>query len=242
MQKAQHASQAFNTGMEQAERAARSAASSKPSGAVAPSEPARYHPDPLPDEQVDEIFARMAARYRHAWTSAYVGEGGESDDDAMALAMAEWSEALAGLSEAQIRAGFRADFLRGAEWPPGPPAFAAMCHGIPSFAQVKHILAQGHPGRTRFTRLVWSLLDTFAFTLADARFAHKLLAEAYELAKTHVMSGDPLPDEPAAALEQKPEPRTPARAETAERCLREAMRVLDASVEPEATTGKAAGA
>lgn len=198
--------------------------------------------EPLTQTQTAELFARFAVRYPHVWTSQYTGEGGRTDDDALALAVAEWSEALAGMTDAQIRTGLRADHLRGDHWPPGPSEFAAMCHGIPSFAQVKHILAQGDPGRTRFTRLVWSLLDTFAFTLADARFAHKLLAEAYELAKTHVMSGDPLPDEPAAALEQKPEPRTPARAETAERCLREAMRVLDASVEPEATTGEAAGA
>lgn len=161
----------------------------------------------------------MATRYRHAWTSEYVGDGGEMDDRALELAMVEWSEALAGMTDAQIRAGFRADYLRADHWPPSPPEFAAMCHGIPSLARVKHILARVGPARTKFTRLVWSLLDTFAFTRADAKYADKLLAEAYELAKTHVMSGYPLPEEPSGAIEHRPAPRTPAKPETVETAL-----------------------
>lgn len=156
----------------------------------------------------------MATRYRHAWTSEYVGDGGESDDEALALAMADWSEALSGMTDAQIRAGFRADYLRADHWPPSPPEFAAMCHGIPSMARVKHILATRGPAETRFTRLVWSFLDTFQFTRADAKGADRLLADAYELARTHVMSGNPLPDEPCGALVHIPEPRTPAKPET----------------------------
>jgi hypothetical protein len=181
----------------------------------------------------------MAVRYPHVWASQYVGDGGATDDDALALAMAEWSEALAGMSEAQLRTGFRADFLRADHWPPGPSEFAAMCHGIPTLARVKHILARVGPARTRFTRLVWSLLDTFAFTRADAKYADKLLADAYELAKTHVMGGHPLPDEPSGAIESRPEPRTPARAETAERCLREAMQAVHTDEDDDDATAQA---
>lgn len=187
-------------------------------------------PEPLPAAQTDELFARMAVRYPHVWTSQYVGDGGETDDDALALAVAEWSDALAGMTEAQIRAGLRADHLRADHWPPGPSEFAAMCYGIPTLARVKHILARVGPARTKFTRLVWSLLDTFAFTRADSKYADRLLAEAYELAKTHVMAGYPLPEEPSGALEHKPEPRTPARAETVTRVLGELAEKLNQPV------------
>lgn len=168
----------------------------------------------------------MAVRYPHVWTSQYVGDGGATDDDALALAIAEWSEALSGMGEAQIRTGLRADHLRADHWPPGPSEFAAMCHGIPTIARVKHILARVGPARTRFTRLVWSLLDTFQFTRADGKYADKLLAEAYELAKAHVMSGHPLPDEPSGAIEQLREPKTPAKPETVRAALQEMAAAL----------------
>lgn len=176
-------------------------------------------PSPLAADKTHELFARFAVRYPHVWSSQYVGDGGATDDDALALAMAEWSDALAGMNDAQIRAGFRADHLRADHWPPGPSEFAAMCHGIPSLARVKHILARVGPSRTRFTRLVWSLLDTFQFTHADTKYADKLLADAYELAKTHVMSGHPLPEEPSGAIEHKIAPRTPANPETVKRAF-----------------------
>lgn len=182
-------------------------------------------------DKTHELFARFAVRYPHVWTSQYVGDGGATDDDALALAMAEWSDALAGMSDAQIRAGFRADHLRGDHWPPGPSEFAAMCHGIPSLARVKHILARVGPARTRFTRLVWSLLDTFQFTHADTKYADKLLADAYELAKAHVLSGHPLPEEPSGAIEQKAASRTPAKPETVERAFAD-MRVALADEAP----------
>lgn len=190
-------------------------------------------------EQTDEVFQRMAARYGHAWASQYADDGSETGAQAFALAVSEWAEALAGVTEAQIRTGFRADARRGEHWPPSAPEFAVMCHGIPSLARVKHILARVGPSRTRFTRLVWSLLDTFQFTRADAKYADRLLADAYELAKTHVMSGHPLPDEPSGALEHQPEPRTPARPETVARAVREVTEKLRPK-EPDVDTTNAA--
>lgn len=156
----------------------------------------------------------MAARYGHAWTSQFGGDDSETGDAALSLAVAEWSDSLAGLTDSALRAGFRADMRRGERWPPSAPEFAAMCHGIPTLARVKHVLARVGPSRSRYTRLVWSLLDTFQFTRADAKHADKLLADAYELAKAHVLGGHPLPDEPSGAIEHKSEPKTPARPET----------------------------
>lgn len=218
-----------------AARAAQWGGSSRPSTVSARAKappPGWTPPTPLPAAKTHELFARFAVRYPLVWASQYVGDGGANDDDALALAMAEWSEALAGVTEAQIRAGFRADHLRADHWPPGPSEFAAMCHGIPTLARVKHILSRSGPQRTRFTRLVWSLLDTFQFTRGDGRHADKLLAEAYELAKAHVMSGHPLPEEPSGAIEHKPEPRTPAKPETVKRAL-ETIRVALADAESE---------
>lgn len=182
--------------------------------------------NPLSAPRTRELFAILSVRYPHVWASQYVGDGGNTDDDALALALAEWSAALAGIGDAQLRTGLRADYLRADHWPPGPAEFAAMCHGIPTLARVKHILRRAGPARTRFTRLVWSLLDTFQFTRADGKYADRLLADAYELAKAHVMSGHPLPDEPSGALEHRPAPRTPASEETARAAMQEIASIL----------------
>ena len=181
----------------------------------------------MSEELTDEVFQRMTARYGHAWASQFAGAEDETEDESFALAVAEWSEALSGLTEAQIRTGLRADMCRGDKWPPSAPLFAAMCHGVPSLARVKHIIVRAGPGRTKFTRLVWSLLDTFQFTRSDGKYADKLLADAYELAKTHVMSGHPLPDEPSGAIEHVSRPKTPAKPETVAAVFAELDQVLN---------------
>lgn len=170
---------------------------------------------------------RMAARYDHAWTSRFaIAEGDENRVRKLELVAAEWSEALAGLTAADLREGFAADERRADHWPPSAPEFAALCRGIPPLALVRFQLRKFGPSHSRFTRLVWTFIDAFAFTRADARLADKLLSEAYELARDHVMRALPMPIEPSGVLPQDPPPRTPAREETVRAAFEQMSAVL----------------
>lgn len=157
------------------------------------------------------LWARMASGYGHRWTSAF-GVSPEHEDGRLTLAGDTWANTLAGLSEQQIAEGLRVCRLVGTDddWPPSATAFRAMCLGVPSLAAVRFELR----GReySRFTRLVWQRIpDPYAFAQADTQRAERIVRDAYQLAREHVMRGGALPDEPVAAIEQaKPEPIKPA--------------------------------
>jgi len=159
----------------------------------------------------------MATRYGHAWVSQY---GPQPDG----IAGAEWSETLAGLSLEQVGAGFTADRARGSEWPPSSTRFRALCLGIPDYAQVR--LAIVVKKRTPFMRLVWQHLDSFRFSRADQSTADRMLRDAYEVAREHVMRGGDLPAEPVAAIEHKRASRVPACEETVKKHVAEINSIL----------------
>lgn len=162
---------------------------------------------------------RMASRYGHAWVSQY----GPLPDG---IAAAEWRDTLAGVSREQMRDGFAEDSLRASDWPPTSTRFRAMCLDIPTIAEVrfdisKLVRATNHHANnsselqiSRFARLVWSYLDTYAFRHETDKRADRMLREAYELASAYVMDGGELPMEPVALIaapEQKPhQPADPA--------------------------------
>ncbi len=135
----------------------------------------------------------MAARYGHAWVSQY----GVNPDG---FAAAEWRDALAGLTQPQLEDGFRADRLRGSDWPPSSTAFAAACLGVPSFASVLVEFHGGLRNPTRFARGVWLRLDTFSFARCAQRDADVMLRRAYDATAEAVLRGDELPCAPLATL------------------------------------------
>lgn len=145
------------------------------------------------------LWQRMADIYGHRWTSAY-------GDDAGGGAGQTWARGLAGLSAAQIAKGVEAALVSADEWPPTLPAFRAMCFNIPSFAAVRLELAAKDAQRSPFARLVWSNLDTHRYRHVEADKADRLLREAYEMAREHVMRGGELP-EPLAELAPPEEPK-----------------------------------
>lgn len=132
-----------------------------------------------------------------------------------------WATALAGMSREQIDAGLEACRHRADGWPPALGEFQAMCLGVPSLARVEIEISRAAPeNRLPFTLLVWQLLDVHAYRIAPAKESRRLLAEAYELAREHVMRGGELPQQPTAALAQeKREPWTPPPAEVREATL-----------------------
>lgn len=115
-----------------------------------------------------------------------------------------WAAALAGLSREQIDQGLAACRHRADGWPPALGEFQAMCLGVPSLARVEIEIARAAPeDRLPFTLLVWQLLDVHAFRIAPVKESKRLLAEAYELAREHVMRGGDLPAPPSAAIAQE---------------------------------------
>lgn len=141
----------------------------------------------------DLLWARMAARYGHAWVSQYGASPG-------GLAGAEWRETLSGVSREMLREGFRCDASRGEEWPPSSTKFRALCFGIPSFAEIERLVRPGSTAATPFARLVMGCIDGWEYQRADYDKARRMVQDAYALARDHVLAGGDLPDEPVAYI------------------------------------------
>jgi hypothetical protein len=180
---------------------------------------------------------RMASRYGHTWVSQF----GASP---AGIAAAEWRSTLAGLTAEHIRAGFRADMLRGSEWPPSSTSFLAMCRDIPTFAKVnsevlKLLMRRKWLGGgrevievSRFSRLVWMKLDIYSFRNAQSKQAERMLKDAYGLACEHVIGGGELPETPVALIEKQVAPIKPAPPEVVKAHL-ERMRNILREPDPE---------
>lgn len=141
----------------------------------------------------DYLWLHMNATFPHKWTSAL-------GDNPRATAGMVWAAELAGFTRAQIDAGLSACRNGSDEWPPTLPAFKALCLGIPPFAAVRLDAERAEP----FTRLVWQHLDGHRYRTSPADKADRLLREAYELAREHVMRGGELPGESEAIGYEKP--------------------------------------
>ena len=179
---------------------------------------------------------RMASRYGHTWVSQY----GASP---AGIAAAEWRSTLAGLTADDLKTGFRADTLRGSEWPPSSTSFLAMCRDIPTLAKVnsevtKLLMQRKWTGNreivevSRFSRLVWMKLDVYGFRNAQAKQADRMLKDAYGLACEHVIAGGELPETPVALIEKKVTPIKPARPEVVKEHL-DRMRDILREPDPE---------
>gem|GEM_PF-2478476 len=177
----------------------------------------------------------MGSRYGNAWVSQY-------SDSPSGIAAAEWRSTLSGLTAEQLAAGFRADTLRGSNWPPSSTSFCAMCHEIPTPAKVNSevfkLLTQrkwlaGGEERievSRFSRLVWSNLNVYAYRNAQGKQAERMLQDAYGLAVEYVIGGGELPVAPVALLEKTVTPIKPASPEVVKEHL---DRVRDILREPD---------
>ncbi|HEY4529358.1 MAG TPA: hypothetical protein VIG97_03365 [Luteimonas sp.] len=138
----------------------------------------------------------MAEIYGHRWTAAY----GDNPDQG---AGATWAKGLAGLTAGQLAEGLKASIASADPWPPTLPDFRARCIGIPPLAAVRLDPSMSSP----FARLVWQHLDGYRYRQAPADLADRMLRDAYELAREHVMRGGALPECAVGAIEQdKPAP------------------------------------
>lgn len=137
----------------------------------------------------------MADVYGHRWTSSYGA-------DPQTGAGNTWAQGLSGLTPRQVGDGLNACIAGAYAWPPTLGEFRALCLGVPPFAAVRADKTRATP----FTVLVWSFLDGYRMRQSTAEQSDKLLREAYDLAREHVMRGGALPAPPAGLLEQEEPP------------------------------------
>lgn len=151
---------------------------------------------PLATRATETLWLRLGEIYGHKWTSAY-------GDKATGSAAQTWAKGLGGLTALQVADGLKSCLANPDPWPPTLPEFRARCLGIPPLAAVRLDSTKIEP----FTRLVWQYLNTYRYRNASADLADKLLREAYELAREHVMRGGDLPEPAVAEIEHKPAPK-----------------------------------
>lgn len=161
----------------------------------------------------------MAGMFGHTWISQYGakphGVGGDT-----------WAAALSGINATQIANGLRETLLLASDFPPSAPRFRALCLGIPTFGSIRAEMVGRSGACTPFARLTWSFVDGYRFRMVDADKSDRMLRDAYEMARDHVMRGGDLP-EPSVAIEEQPkEPVKPASRETVEAAVRAATEAL----------------
>lgn len=172
-------------------------------------------PPTLADDALDALWIAMVDVYGHKWTSAF-------GVDPQTGSGSTWARGLAGMNARQLGAGIDAAIASADPWPPSLPEFRGMCLSIPSLGEVRHELHADAAVRTPFTVLVWQGIDSYAFRLASREQADRMIRDAYELAREHVMCGGELPGQVAGELAEpeKPEikmadPDAPSRAREA---------------------------
>lgn len=162
------------------------------------------------------LWVRMAEIYGPKWTAGY----GDNPNTGAALT---WAKGLAGLTGEQLAAGIGGCITCADPWPPTLPEFRLRCLGVPAFAAVRADAGK----RDGFTRLVWQYLDGHRYRLASSDMADRLLREAYDQAREHVMRGGALPEAPVAEIEHEVRAQVPASREQVQQHMAEIARELN---------------
>lgn len=134
----------------------------------------------------------MADVYGHRWVSSYGADPRSGSGDT-------WRRGLGGLTPQQLGHGVERCVAGVYAWPPTLGEFRALCLGVPTFAAVRLDTEK----RDAFTVLVWKHLDGYRYRQASADHADRMLREAYDLAREHVMRGGELPELPEALIEHE---------------------------------------
>lgn len=149
---------------------------------------------PLAPTAMRTLWTRMAEIYGHKFTSAF----GDSESHAAKT----WAKGLTGIGPQQLANGLEACLVSADPWPPTLPEFRARCLSVPSLAAVKLDLRNSRK-RALFTHLVWSFVDHTAYGNAHGDKSDRMLRDAYELAREHVMRGGDMPSAIAGEIEQE---------------------------------------
>ncbi len=171
------------------------------------------------------LWQRMADLLGHRWTSSFGSDAGTG-------AGKTWAEELGDLTLAQLAVGLRSVAVMPSDWWPSVPAFRELCFAVPSFALVRAEIAMKNARRSPFTLLTYEYLDRHRHAMAPADQADRLLREAYDVAREHVMRGGALPEIPEELSAPPPEERVPA-SESTVRASCAAIEAILGRVDPE---------
>lgn len=149
------------------------------------------------------LWERMGVMYGAAWENDN-GDAPQDDDGALTLAGEVWREGLVGITGPQLARGLQRCILSHPEWPPRIGQFRALCLDVPTLTELRLELRADAAVRSPFARLVFEHLDPYQYRMTDARHAERLLAEAYAVAREHVLRGGALPEPAAGELEHAP--------------------------------------
>ena len=180
----------------------------------------------------------MAVLYPMLWAQR-CGDSPQKDDGELTIAGEVWRDLLSGLTGEQVLTGLQRCVLRPSEFPPAPQEFRALAMGVPLFSEVRMLMRDADAMKPPFIALVYQHLDYYNWRQSDQRTADRMLRDAYDAARDHVMLGGALP-KPVAALEspeqRKPVPASPEVAAAHIATIRDELGV------PAALTGKDAAA
>jgi hypothetical protein len=170
-------------------------------------------PDGLDPRTLLDLWLANIAAYGPKWTSR-AGELPFDDDGRLTIAGGVWSRGLAGMSrDAVLRALER--HARVSAWPAELSEMRALCLGVPTLAEVRVMLQEENARKPAFVVLMFQHLDYYNWRHgADVSRADRMLRDAYEVAREHVMLGGELPKVEAAIEHEKqaPKPASPGAA------------------------------
>ena len=163
--------------------------------------PAHEPKKPLPPTALDLIAATMTAAFGHRWTSIHGDNFAETSGRI-------WAIQLAGMGQRAIQRGL--DQAVRLDWPPVLADFKGMCLGVLPLPTVKlqreGTASDQHP----FTILVGRFVHHHEWRMADPVRQERMLLQAWEQAREHVLSGGALPAYTPATRQLTAEDERPA--------------------------------
>ncbi len=176
-------------------------------------------PAAMPTRWLRRLWERMAVMYPVLWAQR-CGDSPQHDAGELTIAGEVWREVLMGLAGEQVQLGLQRCVLRTSEFPPSPQEFRALAMGVPTWGEVRLAMRDQATTRTPFIVLLHQHLDHHNWRTSDQRTSDRMLRDAYDTARDHVMLGGELP--PPMKVLESPDVRSinvapPERAEQARR-------------------------
>lgn len=144
----------------------------------------------------------MTAAFGHRWTSVHGDNFAETSGRI-------WAIELAGFGQRAIQRGL--DVAVKLEWPPVLAEFKGYCVGVLPLATVKAQLAGPASAQHPFTVLVGRFIPHYEWRHADAARQEKILQQAWEQAREHLLAGGAMPayipaDQQLTVEDERPPP------------------------------------
>lgn len=155
---------------------------------------------PLPETALDLIAATMIAAFGHRWTSIH-------GDNFAATSGRIWAIELAGLGQRAIARGL--DLAVREAWPPVLADFKGMCIGVLPLTTVRQQRAGKAIDQQPFTVLVGRFISETRWRMGDDVGRDRMLQQAWEQARDHMLAGGALPQYTPAAQQLTVEDERP---------------------------------